>query len=86
MAYNISIFTPLFFFGVSGLAADPSCRAGLVVPGRSNVLVEGPRHGPVVKPSRHGPDLRRAVLCLGQAKMPCHGPGRRASVLLAIYR
>nr|BAD34318.1 hypothetical protein [Oryza sativa Japonica Group] len=75
----MSIFTPLFF-----LCIGPSCRP--IVPGRPNMPVEGPRHGPVVGPGRHGPDLCRAVPCLGRAKIPCHGPSRRASGLLAIYR
>lgn len=49
------------------------------------------------RPSRAGPAQRagggaqarpggRAVPCLGRAKMSCHGPGRQASGLLAIYR
>nr|BAC45182.1 hypothetical protein [Oryza sativa Japonica Group] len=38
------------------LACGPSCRAGPAVPGRPNVPVERPRHGPVVGPGRHGPD------------------------------
>ena len=79
MAYNMSIFTPLFFLYRAWL---PAYR---VVPGQPNVPVERPRHGPVVGPGRHGPDLRQAMPCLGWAKMSCHGSGRRASGLLAIY-
>ncbi len=48
---------------------DPSCRAGSVMPGRPNMPVGRPRHGPVV----------------GSAKILCCGPGRRASGLMAMY-
>ncbi len=76
MAYNMSIFTSLFF-----LCIGPSCRP--IVPGRPGRagLAQHAGGGAQARPGgRAGP--ARARPPSGRAVL---GPGRRASGLLAIY-
>jgi hypothetical protein len=67
-----------------------SCRPlGRAVPGRPIVptsvrAVPGQPTVPSHRP-KDGPDCYQAVPCLGRAKIPCRGPGHRASGLMANY-
>lgn len=44
-----------------------------------------PKHGLTVRTGRHEPDNSWAVLCLGQARSPCRGPGHQTTGFLANY-
>lgn len=74
--YNTSIWLKISLFHLAKVRA---------VPGRPTVPRHRSRHSPTPEPCRHGPDNDQAVPCLGQAKIPCLGPGRWASGIMANY-
>ena len=61
----------------------PKTRAVPCQPAGSEV---GPSTARTTGPGRPEPTSYRAGPCSGRAKMPCRGPGRRASGCMAIYK